>query len=163
MTSFIAFTRPEEVTECLAAHPLLTIESESQPDAHVIRIAGELDLAGCPDLESALQVAERVKADRIIVDLEALTFIDSVGLGTLLKTSRRLASDGNRLEITRGKGQPAGILRLTGLEKVLPLADPALCPSIQEAGDAPGARSMPDDANQPRTGEHVLVGANEWR
>jgi anti-sigma B factor antagonist len=146
-----------------SAHPLLTIESESQADAHVIRIAGELDLGGRADLESALQGAERSQADRIIVDLEALTFIDSVGLGTLLTTSRRSASDGNRLEITPGKGQPAEILRLTGLEKVLPLADPALCPSIQAAGDASGARSMPDDANRPRTGEHVLVGANEWR
>jgi hypothetical protein len=29
-----------------AAHPLLTIEAESQPGAHVIRIAGELDLGG---------------------------------------------------------------------------------------------------------------------
>ena len=145
------------------AHPLLAIEAESQPRAHVIRIAGELDLAGCPDVESALQEAERAEADRIIVDLEALTFIDSVGLATLLKASRRSASDGNRLEITRGKGQPAEIFRLTGLEKVLPLADPALCPSIQEAGEAPGARSMPEDANRPRTGEHVLVGPNEWR
>jgi anti-anti-sigma factor len=158
------------------ADPLLTIESESQADTYVIRIVGELDLGGRPDLESALQEAERSQADRIIVDLEALTFIDSVGLATLLETSRRSASDGNRLEITRGRGQPAEIFRLTGLEKVLPLADPGLCPAIQEAGDAPeamphgtataaiaAARSMPDDANRPRTGEHVLVGANEWR
>ena len=157
------------------AHPLLTIEAESQPDAYVIRIAGELDLGGCPALESALRGAERCQADRIILDLEALTFIDSVGLGTLLKTSRRSASDGSRLEITRGRGQPAEIFRLTGLEKVLPLADPDLCPAIQEAGDAPGAmtrgkataaiaggRSMPDDANRPRTGEHVLVGPTAW-
>ena len=66
------------------AHPLLTIEAESQPDAYVIRIAGELDLGGCPALESALRGAERSQADRIILDLEALTFIDSVGVGTLL-------------------------------------------------------------------------------
>lgn len=107
-------------------------------------------------------MAELIKADRIIVDLEALTFIDSVGLGVLLKTSRRSARDGNRLEITRGQGQPAEIFRLTGLEKVLPLADPALCPSIQEPGEAPGARAMPDDANRPRTGEHILVGPTAW-
>ena len=71
--------------------PLLAIEAESQPDAYVIRITGELDLAGCPGLESALQEAERAHADRIIVDLEALTFIDSVGLATILKASRRSA------------------------------------------------------------------------
>jgi anti-anti-sigma factor len=123
------------------APPLLTIEAASQPDAHVIRVGGELDLEGCPDLESALQEAERTKAHRIIVDLEALTFIDSVGLGTIMRASRRSASNGNRLELTPGRGQPAEIFRLTGLEKVLPLADPGLCPAIQEAGDGPGAMS----------------------
>jgi anti-anti-sigma factor len=152
------------------AHPLLAIEAESQPDAYVIRITGELDLAGCPELESALQKAERAHADRIIVDLEGLTFIDSVGLATILKASRRSARDGNRLEVTRGRGQPAKMFWLTGLEKVLPLADPSLCPSIQGAGDVPGAmsrgkataaitggRSMPDDANRPCTGEGVIA------
>ena len=156
--------------------PLLAIEAESQPDAYIIRISGELDLAGCPDVESALQEAERAEADRIIVDLEALTFIDSVGLATILKASRRSAGDVNRLEVTRGRGQPAKMFRLTGLDQVLPLADACLCPAIQEAGDAPGAtnrgmataaitggRSMPDDANRPPTGEDVLVGPREWR
>ena len=104
------------------AHPLLAIAAERQADAYVIRITGELDRAGCPALEYALREAERTQAERIIVDLEALTFIDSVGLKTLLTTSRS-TSDGNRLEITRGKGQPARLLRLTGLENVLPLAD----------------------------------------
>jgi anti-sigma B factor antagonist len=153
------------------AHPLLTIESEAHSDAYVIRIIGELDLGGCPELESALQEAEGAQMPRIIVDLEGLTFIDSVGLGTILKASRRSASAGNRLQITRGRGQPAEILRLTGLEKVLPLADPSLYPAIHEAGDAPGAmshgkataaipgaRSMPDDANRPRTGEGAQPG-----
>ena len=86
------------------APPLLAIDAENQPDAYVIRITGELDLAGCPGLESALQEAERAHADRIIVDLEALTFIDSIGLQTMLQASRRSASNVNRLEVTRGKG-----------------------------------------------------------
>ena len=112
------------------AHPLLTIEAESQADAYVIRIIGELDLGGCPDFEGALQQAEGARVHRIIVDIEGLTFIDSVGLGTILKASRRSASDGNRLQITRGRGQPAEIFRLTGLDRALPLTDPSLCPAI---------------------------------
>jgi anti-sigma B factor antagonist len=106
------------------AHPLLTIEAESRADAYVIRIIGELDLGGCPELESALQEAEGAQMHRIIVDLEGLTFIDSVGLGTIVKASRRSTSDGNRLQITRGRGQPAEILRLTELDTALPLTDP---------------------------------------
>ena len=147
----------QEVTECPLRTRFLAIEAESQPDAYVIRIAGELDLGGCPALESALQGAERAHADRIIVDLEALTFIDSVGLRTLLQASRRSASNGNRLQITRGKGHPAKMFRLTGLDEALPLTDPCLCPAVHDAGYAP------DDSNRPRTGEDVLVGPTAWR
>ena len=155
-----------------SSHPFLRIDAEHQRAAYVIRLLGELDLSGCPDLELALEDAEETPAARIIIDLEGLTFIDSIGLRTLLQASRRSASNGNRLLITRGKGHPSKMFRLTGLDQVLPLTDPCLCPAVQDGGCAPGegrqgrasasARWIPDDANRPRTGEDV-VGPNEWR
>ena len=157
-------------------HPWLRIHAEHQRDAYIVQMVGELDLSGCPDLEGALDAAEQAHAGRIIIDLEQLTFIDSIGLRTLLQVSRRSATNGNRLQITRGNGHPAKMFRLTGLDELLPLTDPCLCPTIQEAGDAPGARShgkvtaaiaaarsMPDDSNRPRTGEDVIVGPTAWR
>ena len=154
-------------------HPFLRIDAEHQRDAYVVRTVGELDLSGCPDLDVALDAAEQTQARRIILDLEELTFIDSIGLRTLLQASRRSASNGNRLQITRGKGHPAKMFRLTGLDEVLPLTDPCLCPAVDDAGRAPGSRRQdrasagarwaPDDSNRPRTGEDVLVGPNEWR
>ena len=56
-------------------HRFLTIDAEHQSAAYVIRILGELDFSGCPDLGRALEAAEQTQADRIIVELEALTFI----------------------------------------------------------------------------------------
>ena len=138
-------------------HPFLRIDAEHQRDAYVVRIVGELDLSGCPDLDVALDAAEQTQAGRIILDLEELTFIDSIGLRTLLQASRRSASNGNRLQVTRGKGHPAKMFRLTGLDEVLPLTDPSLCPAVDDAGRAP------DDSNRPRTGEDVLVGPTAWR
>ena len=116
-----------------SSHPFLTIDAEHQSDAYVVRITGELDLSGCPDVELALEQAEQSEADRIIVDLEELTFIDSIGLRTLLQASRRSASNGNRLQLTRGKGHPAKMFRLTGLDKVVPLTDPCLDPAVRDA------------------------------
>lgn len=114
--------------------PALTIEAEDRRDAYIVRIEGELDLGGCPDFDLALVEAEQSQARRIVLDLEELTFIDSTGLGSLVKASRRSASNGNRLEVTRGRGQPAYIFRLTGLDRALPLSDPALCPAIRGSG-----------------------------
>ena len=105
-------------------HPSLTIEAADEPDAYVIRVEGELDLAGTSDLESALADAELSQADRIVVDLDGLRFIDASGLGILVGASRRAADDGNRLRLTRGTGEVARLFRLTMLDLTLPFTDP---------------------------------------
>ena len=110
--------------------PNLEIESVHGDDAYVIRVQGELDLASCPKLDFALMDAEESRASRIVLDLEELMFIDSSGLEALLRASRRSASNGTRLQITRGKGYPAEMFRLTALDQTLPLTDPSLCPAI---------------------------------
>jgi anti-anti-sigma factor len=106
------------------AHPLLRIEAVDEPDAYVIRVDGELDLSGSSDLESALAEAERSQAGQIVVDLDGLRSIDARGLQTLLAASRRSASNGSRLRLTRGTGEVSRMLRLTMLDLTLPFTDP---------------------------------------
>ena len=108
----------------------LEIDTLHADDAYVIRAQGELDLASCPKLDCALMDAEQSRASRIFVDLEELTFIDSSGLKALLRASRRSASNGIRLQITRGKGDTAEMFRLTAFDQILPLIDPSRCPEI---------------------------------
>ena len=104
-------------------HPLLSIDAAHQPDAYVIRVEGELDLPGCFDLESVLADAERTQAGRILLDLDGLSSIDARGLQTLLGASRRSASNGSRLRLTRGRGDVARMFRLTMLDLTLPFTD----------------------------------------
>jgi anti-sigma B factor antagonist len=93
-----------------------------------VRIRGELDLAGGPALTSAMEEAERSSAARIFLDLEALTFIDAAGLGTILYASRRLRDTGHRLQITRGEGRVAAMFRMTLLDGILPLTEATAVP-----------------------------------
>ncbi len=146
--------------------PFLRIDAEHQREACVVKIVGELDLSGCPGLDVALAAAEQTDAGRIVIDLEELTFIDSIGLRTLFQASRRSVSNGSRLQLTRGTGQPAKLFRLTGLDEVLPFTDSSPCPAVHDAAResagkrhgrvSEGARWVPDDANRPRTGEAVI-------
>lgn len=135
-------------------HPFLTIHAEHRADAYVIGLEGQLDLAGCADLDFALTEAEHVRADRIVLDLEQLTYIDSSGLKVLLDASRRSASNGNRLEMTRPTGHPADMLRLTSLDVTLPLVDSGGWKSPMLGPQAPPA----EDANLPRLGERFVGG-----
>jgi anti-anti-sigma factor len=107
-----------------SAHPLLTIDAADGPDAHVIRVEGELDQPGCSDLELALAEAERSQGGQIVVDVDGLRSIGARGLRTLLAASRRSASNGSRLRLTRGTGEVSRMFRLTMLDLTLPFTDP---------------------------------------
>lgn len=99
------------------------IDATYEADAFVIRIKGELDMVGSPTLAFALAEAERSKAERILLDLEELTFIDGRGLSAIVGASRHSARNGHRMQITRGRGQVARLFRLTGFDQWLPFSD----------------------------------------
>ena len=105
-------------------HPLFRIDTADTPDAYVIRVEGELDFFAAPDLDSALAKAENSQADRIVLDLEGLSFVDARGLEALVHASRRSAENGNRLSMRRGTGEVARMFRLTMLDLTLPFTDP---------------------------------------
>ena len=126
--------------------PSLKIDVAHVPHACVVRLQGELDHAECPAVEDALKEAEQSQADRLIIDIESLTFIDSTGLGVLFNASRRSATNGNRLEITRGQRDVARVFRLTELDRTLPLTDAFLCPGIRDVDARGGTLPLPTQA-----------------
>jgi anti-anti-sigma factor len=104
--------------------PPFAISAAGDGDTYVIRVEGELDLSDCPRLEHALRAAEVSRAFQILLDLEELTFIDAAGLGVLVAAWHRSMTDGNRLQVTPGKGNVASVFRLTSLDLVLPFRPP---------------------------------------
>ena len=104
-------------------HPAFQIDAAPGADAYVVHVRGELDLADCPVLELALTKAEESEADRILLDLEQLTFADASALDVLRRAGHRSTANGDRLRITRGSGQVARMFRLTALDRTLPFAD----------------------------------------
>ena len=118
-------------------NPVFEIVTRDEPGIHVVCLRGELDLAQCPAVESALIDAELKQAARVLIDLDELTFVDLSGLRTLTGAAVRAASNGDRLRITRARGQVARMLRMTRLDTTLPiLADAAL-------GEVPDDRLLP--------------------
>lgn len=100
--------------------PLFGISTARKGGTYAIRIEGELDLSECPRLEQALRKGETSPATRILLDLEKLTFIDAAGLSVLVMAWHRSTGDGNRLRVTRGRGNVAYMFHLTALDTVLP-------------------------------------------
>jgi anti-sigma B factor antagonist len=91
-------------------------------DTIVLAPAGELDLATAPLLADHLDVIDPgVEPVEVVLDLSAITFLDSSGVALLVGISRRAARDGWGLTITGARPDALRVLALCGLLDVLPL------------------------------------------
>src|SRR6478609_8034194 len=63
----------------------------------VVGVAGELDVASAPTLRDTLLALVNRGADSLVVDLRGVTFIDSTGVGSLLRIFHRQGLLGGRV------------------------------------------------------------------
>jgi anti-anti-sigma factor len=97
------------------------VETEDEAGATVVKVSGELDIASSAELEGVLYGLHETKL--VIIDLRELEFVDSTGLGVLVRAHQHALEHGNRVALVRGPGQVARLLSLTGLESQLLIAD----------------------------------------
>lgn len=98
---------------------------EQHTDRTVVAVSGEIDVRTAPWLRQALFDPEVVRHPRLVVDLDAVTFLDSVGVGTLVAARRWLTSRGTALVLVCGDNQPRRVLRMVGLHRVFDMALPS--------------------------------------
>jgi len=99
-----------------------TITSSRADDVVTIVVVGEIDLANAHELDAELQQAEATDAKSIVLDLAAMTFMDSTGASTVFFASMRSSADSNRLRITRPPGAVMRTLEVAGLADALPFS-----------------------------------------
>jgi anti-sigma B factor antagonist len=97
----------------------LRIDTVERAGSLVLAVAGELDIATSPVLDDALTRARGTAAASIVIDLSAVSFIDSTALHVLIRHVR--AEDArDRLHLTRGSPQTRRLFELTGAFEYLP-------------------------------------------
>jgi anti-sigma B factor antagonist len=93
----------------------LSLSTTRDADTATVHIAGDVDLSTVAELDQALLAAVTDDVTTVVIDLAAVTFIDSAGINTLLK-SRRLADERERrFRITNAAGVVRDVLDLTGV------------------------------------------------
>jgi anti-sigma B factor antagonist len=87
--------------------------------AVVLQPSGRIDLLSAGELRQRLIDTIAAGQRRLVVDLEAVPFIDSSGLGALIGGLKAARLAGGDLRIARPNAQVRTVLSLTTLDRVL--------------------------------------------
>ncbi|TMR33974.1 STAS domain-containing protein [Nonomuraea zeae] len=79
----------------------------------VITLAGEIDLAGTPQLHHFIGKARQTPADHLVFDMAEVTFMDSSGLRVLLDAFAYAQQHGGTVHLTALQGPPARLIEIT--------------------------------------------------
>lgn len=89
---------------------------------YLVRLSGEVDAFNAPELSAELERLADTGASRIVVDLSAVTLIDSSGLGALLGAYLRFRSGGAKIVLVAGPPEAMRSFEVTGLDRLFTVA-----------------------------------------
>ena len=101
-----------------------SVKAHTEGPECVLWVRGELDLAAASSLDAELERALGTDANRIVLDLAGLEFIDSTGLSVLVRAQQRAHDSGRQLGVVNPGPQVERLLSLTGLLERLTLEHP---------------------------------------
>jgi anti-sigma B factor antagonist len=96
----------------------LDVESGSIDGAALLTLRGEIDVYTAPRLRQAIIDLVDGGANRIVVDMEKVDFLDSTGLGVLVGGLKRVKMKEGSLSIVTKQDKILKIFDITGLNKV---------------------------------------------
>lgn len=94
-----------------------------------ITLSGRLDVAGAGQIETRLTALAATQALPIVLDLEAVEFLSSIGIRLVVSNAKAQRQRGGKLVVQAGQNaQVIETLRSTGIDQMVPL-----CTSLEAA------------------------------
>ncbi len=87
----------------------------------MVTASGELDAYSAPMLQAQLDPVSQRAGAALVVDLSAVGFIDSTGLGVLVTTLKHVRESEGSLDVVVTAPRVLKVFALTGLDVVIPL------------------------------------------
>lgn len=99
----------------------IVVHAHHQAPWTVLTVAGELDVAGAPELRQHVMTAVRTGAHRLVLDLTGVDFIDSFGLGVLVGALKRVRLLDGELLVVVPEPRVRRVLEVCDLDRVFTL------------------------------------------
>jgi anti-sigma B factor antagonist len=100
------------------AEPLLVVEVLRDGNAATVRIEGEIEFATAPRLRAALLDLAQRGASPVVVDLAAVSFLDSAGISLLIQAKKRFAAAGTDLVLRAPRPSVLRVLQISGVAEL---------------------------------------------
>ena len=102
---------------------LLRVDVEERADHAVISATGEIDAGNADEVGDAVEAALADGHRRILLDCAQVTFIDSSGLGMLVRSHRRAEAAQATFAVVRASTHTRKLIRVLGLDQLLAVYD----------------------------------------
>lgn len=111
----------------------LGVAKELDSGTIVLAISGELDIHTAPALADALRGVAASGSEPVVVDLTAVTFIDSTGLGEIVRGHNALSERQRALAVACSGGTLLRLFTMTGVDELITIR-PTRAEAVAAAG-----------------------------
>jgi anti-sigma B factor antagonist len=101
--------------------PFRATVAEIGRDIALVSVSGELDLYADRDLRGALAAADELGRPTVVVDLSAVSFMDSTACGILVGESTRRRRNGGALVLVSSRNRARRVLEVAGIDRIIPV------------------------------------------
>ena len=103
----------------------LTLSTREVDGTTIVAVGGEIDVYTAPKLRDRITELVADGVYTIVIDMEAVEFLDSTGLGVLVGGLKKVRAHDGSLELICTQDRLLKIFRITGLAKVFVIHDSA--------------------------------------
>ena len=103
----------------------LTLSTREADGKTVVAVGGEIDVYTAPRLRDKITELVGAGVYHIVIDMQAVEFLDSTGLGVLVGGLKKVRAHDGSLQLVCTQDRLLKIFRITGLAKVFVIHDSA--------------------------------------
>lgn len=96
------------------------VRTDTANDTKLV-IEGALDALTAPEIRPVFDKVVTDGRKRVMVDIAAVTMIDSSGVGAIVSLFKRIKAEGGQVQVVGAKDQPLAVLKLLKLDRVFGL------------------------------------------
>lgn len=100
----------------------MNVVIDRKPNCLIVRLEGDIDLASSPSLRSKLRTILDDPHDHIVVDLEAVPYMDSSGVATLVELLQSCRQKSVELTLCRLSERVLSVFQIARLDGVFKIS-----------------------------------------